>query len=129
MKKMAERKILIVDDSESCSILAVSRLSRLGIEKDHIVITHSKEEALQKMDQETFDVIIVQEEYPICGIEIAQCIKERCGEYMPHVIGYINPLKEKERSCFDDTIIKPILYEDFVEKIFNVVMKQEATAL
>lgn len=119
------KKILLVEDYEGNIVVALYFLQEEGYE---VVIAKNGKEAIQKLDKEDFDLIIMDMQMPVMdGITATMIIKEKqnSGEYKktPIMGMTANALKEDRQKCLDagmdDYIAKPLDFEELSDKLKN----------
>lgn len=125
-----KKKILLVEDYEGNVVVAMHFLQNMGYQ---VVIANNGKAALEKLEREEFDLIIMDVQMPIMdGLTATKIIKERqrTGEFKETpIIGMTaNALKEDRAKCLDagmdDYIPKPLDLKKVAGKI--VTMLSEA---
>jgi signal transduction histidine kinase/CheY-like chemotaxis protein len=104
-------RILLADDQKEIRLLTTHQLERNG---HHVVAVGNGQEALEAIQRERFDVILMDEEMPVMnGLEALRAIREREKEHGRMVLialtGY-NTEPDRERllrAGFDSVIGKP----------------------
>ena len=105
-------KILVVEDNDINRQLAVGFLKKLGYDSETAV---NGKEAVQKVLDQKFDVVLMDMQMPIMdGVTAAKEIIEKLGLDKPTIIAMTaNVLPEDKKNCFDagmdDFIGKPIM--------------------
>ena len=108
--------ILVVDDSQANRDLASLMLKRLGLTTKVAV---NGMEALEKISDEKFDVVLMDMHMPVMdGLTATQHARE-CGLDLPIVALTAMVTKEEKQKCLDagctDFLTKPIRVEPMVE--------------
>ncbi len=109
----AKLRILIVDDGEANRQLAVGLLAQLGHETQ---VAHDGQEALEKTESGSFDLILMDLRMPIVdGMEATRRIRKReqhTGQHVPIVAMTAQALKEDSARCvevgMDGYLAKPV---------------------
>jgi DNA-binding NtrC family response regulator len=121
--------ILIVDDEE---VVRLSHLRSLASAGCHARMAEDGKEALQVMEQQAFDVILLDLRMPdLDGMDVLKIIKERWPDSEVVVItGYptIESAKEALRLGANNYLAKPVGPDDVV-KAANEAMTQKQWAL
>jgi len=60
MESTKDKKVLIVDRSEVCSMLVKNQLTSIGIIPENIVVLNEGQDVLTKAKQELFDIILIE---------------------------------------------------------------------
>ncbi len=115
-------RILLVDDQEINLFFATRILQRAG----HTVVqARDGREALQRWEEEPFDLILMDIQMPIMsGIEATQAIRERekeRGGHLPIIAVTARALREEQDAIqvkgFDGYITKPIVIVELVREM------------
>ncbi len=115
-------RILLVDDQEINLFFATRILQRAG----HTVVqARDGREALQRWEEEPFDLILMDIQMPIMsGIEATQSIRERekeRGGHLPIIAVTARALREEQDAIqvkgFDGYITKPIVIVELVREM------------
>jgi DNA-binding response OmpR family regulator len=124
---MEEKRILLADKSEVCNLLAIDFLGRIGIAPENIVITKTTQETIQAATKQLFDLIILETADTVDAVEVVERIRGHHNGNTPKVIGYINPTKEHhpEKEVLDGILIKPVRFNTFLNRIFEVLNAQK----
>lgn len=127
---MKKKKILLVEDYEGNVVVAMHFLQDQGYE---VVIANNGKEALEKLEREDFDLIIMDVQMPIMdGLTATRIIKERQrkGDFKKTpIIGMTaNALKEDREKCLnagmDEYIPKPLDLKKAAGKISEMIRKK-----
>ncbi|KGF73901.1 hypothetical protein DO97_06005 [Neosynechococcus sphagnicola sy1] len=109
-------KILVVEDNKVNQKLALKQLKVLGYVAD---VASDGQEALQRMDQDTYDIVLMDCQMPILdGYDTTRVIRQREGVHRQTVVIAITANtstadREKCReSGMDDFLSKPVTQED-----------------
>src|SRR5271169_3233087 len=109
--KKSSMRILLADDQSEIRMLTTYQLERNG---HQVVAVANGQEALDALQRESFDVILLDEDMPVMsGLQVLRAIREREKEFGPMVLialtGY-NSEPDRERllrAGFDSVIGKP----------------------
>jgi DNA-binding NtrC family response regulator len=75
MNQEAHRQILVVDDNRNLTLALTIGLRRAGFE---VAVAADGEEALVRLEQQRFDVVLTDVEMPsLSGVELAKQIEDR----------------------------------------------------
>lgn len=113
-------KILVVDDSHINRRVALRLLEKLNIHAD---AANSGFEALDKLQTETYDVILMDMQMPeMDGLETTQKIRQLHLTKRPFIIALTaNAFDSDRERCLqagmDEFLTKPFVFEDLQEKI------------
>ena len=115
----ARRRILLAEDNPVNQRLAVKLLERQG----HFVrVANNGREALDKLDQETFDLVLMDVQMPVLsGLEAAALIREKektTGEHTRIIALTANAMSGDREKCLaagmDGYLSKPIRVEELL---------------
>jgi DNA-binding NtrC family response regulator len=126
---MQTRKILVVDDEVDFLETLVNRLRKRRMTVHGAA---SGEEALQMLDQEAFDVVILDIKMPggMDGIEVLRAIKKRRPETEVLLLtGHASvetSIEGMKLGAFD-YLLKPMRLEDLLKKLAVAFEKRDAT--
>lgn len=115
-------KILVVDDSHINRRVAVRLLEKLNIHADAAT---SGFEALEKLETQTYDVILMDMQMPeMDGLETTQKIRQLNLAKRPFIIALTaNAFDSDRERCLqagmDEFLTKPFVFEDLQEKILS----------
>lgn len=124
----AARKILLVEDYEGNVIIALHYLEEEGFD---VVSVANGEEALQEIEKQKFDLVLMDVEMPVMdGYAATEIIRKRQKEgkipQFPIIGTTANAFTEDREKCFevgmDDYISKPFDFKDLIKKI-NALIK------
>ena len=125
----ARTKILVVDDDE---VVRLSHLRSLAGARYNVEAVWNGTEALQAMEQEPFDVILLDLRMPgMDGIAVLKAIKERWPESEVVVItGYpsLETVREALRLGAHDYLAKPVGPDELI-KAANSALTRKKWAL
>jgi len=116
--------ILLIDDDMASQFIIAKSLDNMG---DHLDLCSSPEDALDRVAQKKYDLILIDLNLPILnGFELSKSIKS-ASQYRggnPTIIGISgldHPLLETllDHSDIDDYIIRSADYTDLKDKIVN----------
>ncbi|MDJ0706051.1 MAG: response regulator, partial [Leptolyngbyaceae cyanobacterium MO_188.B28] len=119
-------RILLAEDNVTNQKVALHVLKRLGYQAD---IAQNGREVLEKLDQQTYDVILMDVQMPeMDGLDATRCIREKWGDRDLRIIAITaNSMVGDEQMCLDagmdDYISKPIRIAELV-----AVLKKCCTA-
>ena len=121
--KFADKRILIVDDDK----IVLKTISKLLAQQGYEVVTaDTGEEAIKKVQDNLFDLILVDVRMPTPdGIETIKRIRSLCHKdkkpIIPEIVitGYADPAAEREAMelGITDFIYKPFLISDFLKAV------------
>jgi signal transduction histidine kinase/CheY-like chemotaxis protein len=114
-QKKYPMRILLADDQSEIRLLTTHQLERNG---HHVVAVTNGQEALDALQREAFDVVLLDEDMPVMnGLEALRNIRDRQQSFAPMVVialtGY-NSEPDRERllrAGFDSVIGKPFRLE------------------
>jgi PAS domain S-box-containing protein len=117
-----ELRILLVEDNPLNQILAQRLIRKRG---DHLVVTNNGREALAALENERFDLILMDVQMPeMSGVEVTAEIRRKekdTGEHIPIIATTASAMKEDRDLCLeagmDAYISKPIERETLFETI------------
>jgi signal transduction histidine kinase/ActR/RegA family two-component response regulator len=113
-------RLLLVEDNPVNRLLATKLLEKLGITPD---IAVNGQEAVDKVKQEAFDVILMDMQMPVMdGITATRVIREQQGISQPHIIALTaNVFNEDQQACLaagmNDFLSKPIDFQKLIVAI------------
>lgn len=114
--------ILVIDDEE---VVRLSHLRTLASEHCNVMAAGNGEHALQIMDQNSFDVVLLDLRMPgMDGMTVLKAIKEKWPEAEVIVItGYpaVEIAKEAVRLGAYDFLAKPVDPDDVIQAAFGAV--------
>jgi CheY-like chemotaxis protein len=122
-KDFAEKhplRILIAEDNLVNQMLTIRALSKLGYED--VVVTEDGSEAVERVEMDHFDVILMDIQMPeMDGIEATKIIRNRNG-FQPFIISMTaNAMQEDRELCLeagmDDYLPKPVKLDDLVQAL------------
>jgi CheY-like chemotaxis protein len=114
-------KILLVEDYKHSQIIVTRLLKKNGFE--HIVVVENGVEALEKVNEQRFDLILMDMQMPIMnGFEATEKIRELTDYKDTPIIALTAfAMKGDREKCLDagatDYIPKPIDSQEFIEKV------------
>ena len=121
------KKILLVEDYEGNIIIALHYLEEEGFEVTSVL---NGEEALQALEKEDYDLVLMDVEMPIMdGYEATRVIRQRQSDgklkHFPIIGTTANAFIEDRDKCFaagmDDYISKPFDFKFLIEKIRKLI--------
>jgi len=113
-------KILVVDDSHINRRVALRLLEKLNFRADSAV---SGLEALEKVQQQTYDIILMDMQMPnMDGLETTHKIRQLTLNKRPYIIALTaNAFDNDRERCLqagmDEFLSKPFVFEDLLDKI------------
>jgi len=118
MSEKLDAKVLLVDDEEDFCDLLAERLGNRGMKVNTV---NSGEDALSKVENESFDAIIVDFSMPgIDGLETLRRIKEKRPDLeIIMLTGHatVQNSIEAMKLGAEDLLEKPVNLQDLIEKI------------
>jgi len=126
-------RILIAEDNPVNQVLAVRLLEKHGHE---IAVAKNGREALTALQQQSFDVVLMDVEMPeMNGFQATMAIREReklSGKHIPILAMTAHAMKDDKERCLaagmDAYIAKPIDAREFFEILDNLVQKSRDEA-
>ena len=123
---MNEKKLLLVDDDESC----LNALKKILTQMEYAAeFAGSSEEALEILKKEHFPLIITDLDMPgLDGVELCKQIKEKDSKLIVYALsGYITEYDTEnlEKSGFDGYLSKPAKIEVLKQAIEGAFDKLE----
>ena len=124
---VSDKKIMVVEDSETNALLTTIYLKGAGIKEENIVVAVDWLEAVGKSQQELFDLIIMDVNLPgINWLETSKLIKSNPQTSDIPIVGYTAAYGFVDaEKVFDDVIIRPIGKEAFWAKILEILNSQQ----
>ena len=115
-------KILVIDDEEDLRDLISLYLRVAGHEA---VTAQDGEEGLRKFDESLFDAVITDITMPKCnGDEVARYIRNS-AKRIP-IVAITGTPWDVDHGIFDRVMDKPFLYEEFIECVESVMLKDRS---
>ena len=122
---MDNYRVLLVDDEEELVSTLVERLGYRGVVAEFAL---SGNEALQKIREKTFDVVVIDLKMPgMSGVEVMKIIKlEQPAVSVLLITGHGAPSDELEDipEGITDCLSKPINIEDLIGKMTEVLQNK-----
>ena len=119
---MNKYKVLFIDDEEELVTTLVERLEYRGVDADFAL---SGSEAIEKMRESTYDVIVLDLKMPgMSGAEVMKIIKREYPQLPVLLItgqGSIEEEQEEKPEGAFDYLEKPIDLKDLIEKMQEAV--------
>ncbi|MFT5969990.1 MAG: PAS domain S-box-containing protein [Flavobacteriales bacterium] len=125
LEGIAGIEVLLVEDNVMNQIIGQKFLQKLGT---HAEVASSGSEAIQKLHNKTYDLILMDLQMPeMDGFTATQMIREKfplptCN--IPIIAMTAHAVKGVEQQCLDkgmnDYISKPINYQSLMEKLYQV---------
>jgi CheY-like chemotaxis protein/anti-sigma regulatory factor (Ser/Thr protein kinase) len=122
--RLKGHSILLVDDDSVNRLLGKTILEKLGCEYE---IVSSGQEAIQKIDGEDFDVILLDIHLPdISGLEVAKYLRKKRKYKKTKIIAVTAAVVQKDIKVFfregiDDVLLKPFKEIMLYNKICNIL--------
>lgn len=114
-------RVLLAEDDTISRILLLNVLKKIDCE---IVLAQNGQEAIEKYQEQVFDLVIMDVTMPVMdGFEAAWRIRELEGKarYTPIIALTAHAFREIGERCYeagmDDYITKPINIKDFLQKV------------
>ena len=121
---MENIRVLLVDDEEELSLVLAERLVIRGFDAEGVT---SSDEALKRINEKDFDVMVVDVKMPgIDGIELMKIIKQKKPNSQVILFTGHGSVKEGEDGINEgafDYLIKPVKLEDLIKKIKEAIEK------
>lgn len=122
-------RILVADDQKEIRLLTIAQLERSG---HQVVAVANGREALDALQRERFDAVLIDEDMPVMnGLQAVRAIRERAKDYGPMVLialtGYnTDPDRHRLlRAGFDSVLGKPFHLNE-LEALFGKSGEQGA---
>lgn len=111
-------KILVAEDNEANFLLVQNMLEKMGLE---IAVAHNGLEALAKVSEDTFDLVLMDMQMPkMNGYEATEAIRQK-GMKIPIFALTANAMKNDEKRCLDagcnEYISKPVNWQQLTSLI------------
>jgi CheY-like chemotaxis protein len=126
-----DKQILLVEDNEANQFVARQLLTRAGLQ---VTIANNGKEAIDKMQQQQYDLILMDMQMPVMdGIQATLLIRQMPeGKELP-IIAMTAAASEADRDCclkagMDDYISKPIIATELLEKMVNYLKPKDKHA-
>jgi PAS domain S-box-containing protein len=125
-------RILVAEDNAVNQKLAVGLLGKLGYQPD---VVANGAEALQAVEDESYDVVLMDVQMPeLDGLEATRRIRQRRPHGAPRIIAMTaNAMQEDREACFtagmDDYLAKPIRVAQLAEALTGAEPVEEAFPL
>lgn len=122
-KFLNKKSVLLIDDEEEIKSLMANYLVRTQVEENKIVFASDGKEALSKIQNQEFGLIIVDLLMPrMGGLQLLKEIKQRAKyKDIPVLIISGNMEAESVKSAISmgvqNIIVKPFTYNIFIERI------------
>ncbi|WP_164078317.1 PAS domain-containing hybrid sensor histidine kinase/response regulator [Alteromonas facilis] len=116
------KRVLIVDDEPMNRDVLSEFLALVNL---HAVCVEDGEQAIEKISQEAFDIVLMDMQMPrMHGLEATQHIRQlKNGERLPIIALTGNALKENKEACLaagmNDFITKPLRFDLLYETLLN----------
>lgn len=118
-------RVLLAEDDAISKILLLNVLKKIDCE---IVPAQNGQEAIEKYQEQNFDLVIMDVTMPVMdGFEAASRIRELEGKtrYTPIIALTAHVFREVGKRCceagMDDYITKPINIKDFLQKVSTLL--------
>jgi DNA-binding response OmpR family regulator len=120
-------RILLVDDEEELTSALAERLNMREIVTDWAT---TGEEALQKIDANTYDLAVLDMKMPkISGLELKALLQERCPQLkFIFVTGYVSEMDFEEVACqagAECYLVKPLDINLLIERMHDLLDPEE----
>jgi two-component system sensor histidine kinase/response regulator len=127
-------RILLAEDNAVNQMLAVRLLEKRGYK---VSVTSNGREALEKLEKESFDVVLMDIQMPeMDGFEATAAIREKeklNGGHIPIIAMTANALKGDEEKCLqagmDGYISKPIQTKELIATIERLVASADVSGV
>ncbi|MCJ7748512.1 MAG: response regulator, partial [Desulfobacterales bacterium] len=122
-----ENRILVVDDEKEIRDFLYKALSRLG--GFHVELAETGEEALQKIEKETFDLIMTDLKMPkMDGLQLITKIAKSKPEILTVLMtghGTIDSAVEAMKQGASDYLMKPLNLDELIIRIQKVLEERQ----
>jgi PAS domain S-box-containing protein len=122
--RLKDRSVLLVDDDSVNRLLGKTILEKLECDYE---IAGTGKEAIEKLDQDDFDVVLLDIHLPdINGVEIARYLRREKNNSISKIIAVTAAVVQKDikslyREGIDDVLLKPFKEVLLYNKICNVL--------
>lgn len=128
---LTNSKILLVEDNDLNQMVVSIALEHYGA---YISCVFSGKDALEKMEQQDFDLILMDIQMPgMDGYETAALIRKKYGSEIPIVALSANVLKNEAEKSFsagmNDFIAKPFEEEQLIQKVVQQLSQRANSRL
>ena len=122
-----ENRILVVDDEKEIRDFLYKALTRLG--GFHVELAETGEEALQKIEKETFDLIMTDLKMPkMDGLQLITKIAKSKPEILTVLMtghGTIDSAVEAMKQGASDYLMKPLNLDELIVRIQKVLEEKQ----
>lgn len=134
----ASRRVLLAEDNPVNQLVAVRTLERAGYK---VTVANNGQEALDLLDRENFDVVLMDVQMPVMGgIEATRAIRAREQrrswvidtdhvEHLPIIAMTANAMKGDRELCLDegmdDYVSKPVKADDLLAALERVLARPD----
>ncbi|MCK7590153.1 ATP-binding protein [Subsaxibacter sp. CAU 1640] len=126
--ELSNIKILVVEDNKINQMITKKILNKMDLYCD---VVDNGEEAVERVKQERYDVVLMDIHMPgISGLEATKIIRTFDKELTIFALTAVtidDKMHEFEEAGFDDIISKPFKQEDFERKLFSALRANENT--
>lgn len=126
--ELSNIKILVVEDNKINQMITKKILNKMDLYCD---VVDNGEEAVERVKQERYDVVLMDIHMPgISGLEATKIIRTFDKELTIFALTAVtidDKMHEFEEAGFDDIISKPFKQEDFERKLFSAIRANENT--
>ncbi len=124
------RRVLLVEDNQFNQFIAKSMLEKWSMD---VTLANNGKEALLKLQEETFQIVLMDLQMPeMGGLEATRRIRSELGLDVPVIALTANAIKGVLEECYtagmNDYIAKPFNPEILAKKIKSLIGKNESTA-
>lgn len=117
-----QAKILVAEDDVQMQFAITASLQKAGF---HVTVTSNGAQCLEKLDQESFDLIITDQRMPeLTGLQLLEILKQR-DQSPPAIMitahGTVNQAVEAMQYGATDFITKPFSMEDLIRVVERVL--------
>jgi DNA-binding response OmpR family regulator len=119
-------RVILVDDEEELASALAERLNMRDIETDWAT---TGEEALKKLDANTYDLAVLDMKMPkIGGLELKALLQERCPRLkFIFVTGYVSEMDFEEVACQageECYLVKPVDIKLLIQRMHDLLDTQ-----
>jgi CheY-like chemotaxis protein len=123
IENLTNKDILLVEDNEINQFLGLTLLKKWKLNVD---VAENGKEAIDKVKQKNYDVILMDMQMPVMGgIEATKIIREELKINTPIIALTANAIKGDEQKCIDagmnDYISKPFEHSDLFNKVLKAI--------
>ncbi|MEO6346660.1 MAG: response regulator, partial [Aquaticitalea sp.] len=126
--ELSNIKILVVEDNKINQMITKKILNKMDLYCD---VVDNGEEAVERVKQERYDVVLMDIHMPgISGLEATKIIRTFDKELTIFALTAVtidDKMHEFDEAGFDDIISKPFRQDDFERKLFTALKANESS--